>query len=57
MIVASHRADACSALLLLLVDHVGELTQVGVECREQPLEGAPLSPTAVDVGATLAERD
>ena len=59
MSVTSHRLDAPSALLVLLVDHVGELMQVGVECREQSLEGAPVdvSPTALDAGATVAERD
>ena len=55
MSVTSHRLDARSALLVLLVDHVGELTQVGVECREQPLEGAPadVSPTALERGCDL----
>jgi len=52
MIAASHRHGSRSARLVLLVDHVGELTQVGVECREQPLEGAPadVSPAALDAG-------
>lgn len=52
MSVTSHRLDARSARLVLLVDHVGELSQVGVECREQSLEGAPadVSPTALDAG-------
>ncbi len=59
MSVASHRLDARSVRLVLLVDHVGELTQVGVECREQSLEGAPadVSPTALDAGAILAQGD
>jgi hypothetical protein len=43
--------STCSGLAVL-VDHFGELTQVGVERREEALEGAPadVSPAALDAG-------
>lgn len=52
MTIRRRGRDSRSAFLVLLVDYVGELAQVGIERREETLEGAPadVPPAALDAG-------